>query len=133
MPIDPLFKEVGSFDPTDVTKGSAELARFEDNVNAAFRRTAAQALPHLTTTSTKNTDYESKLDELVPVDTSSGSTITIRIPAATVDNQGRQIGILRLSSAGAVRLISLSDIDTAGTAFFLPLTTGLYLYQSQGA
>lgn len=131
MPIQPNFRKQSQFPQGDALKRG--VSAFEDEVGKAFSNVATQAFPKLVPTDVKVADYESKLDDLVLVDSSSGATINITLPVATSDNRGRGIGIVRMSSMGAVILISQTDIDGAGTSLPLPLTVGLYTYLSEGA
>lgn len=131
MPIQTNFRKQSQFLPDDGLKRG--VSAFEDETSKAFSRVADQAFPKLIPTDVKTSDYAAQLDDLVLVDSSTGGTIKISLPVATPDNRGRGIGIVRLSSAGIIILLSQTDIDGAGTSLIMPLTVGLYMYLSEGA
>lgn len=110
-----------------------QLSLHEGYVQNALTALDLQKWPRYAPVQAKSDDYAAKLGELIPVDTSDGSTVTVRLPESTAANGGLSIAILRLSAAGTIKVISQSDIDGAGPALTLPATEGLYQFLSEGA
>lgn len=80
------------------------------------------------------TTVSAAFDATLPVDTANGATITVQFPPADARSGGRELSIIRQSTAGVIRLVmpNGSDLDSSAAVATMPTVRGRYVYQCDG-
>lgn len=80
------------------------------------------------------TTASAAFDSTLPIDTANGATISVQFPPADSRNGGRELSIIRRSTAGVIRLITPngSDLDGSASVTALPTVVGRYVYEFDG-
>jgi hypothetical protein len=73
-------------------------------------------------------------DATLPVDTANGATISVQFPPVDSRNGGRELSIIRKSTAGVMRLImpTGAKLDGSTAVTTAPTTVGRYTYEFDG-
>lgn len=78
--------------------------------------------------------FSAAFDATLPVDTANGATVSVRFPLPDARSGGRELSIIRRSTAGVIRLLmpNGSDLNASAAVATMPTTIGRYTYECDG-